>query len=475
MMVKSFILAVVCGGLLCSAAAAQEQDAQPQGAAVETQNTEPIPSVSSGEYKIDASEIKKKPYHFGGFAEFRPVINGLNKDSAFYKLNFYNQKEGGTLQEYNSMFQPDFTLEKGSTRLYLQGNIGQNHTYQGWSNDSRLYQGYLTLKPSNSWIFDMGKKTFKWGKGYAWNPVAFLDRPKDPTDPDLALEGYWAASAQYLRSFHGRLKTFSFTSVLLPVFYNVYGNNGVNNSFVGSQSNLSGGSSQVPPNQVNAVEKAYFLLYDTDIDFTFFKGQTKTTRYGLDFSRNIGTKVEVHGELAAIKDFQKNVIDSSGLPHSSTYNALNYLLGTRYLSSKLTTYLLEYYRNGTGLTTGQMQDYFSYVDKGYSTYLSTGKAASIQKASNMSSNYGRNSPMQNYLYLRISQDQPFGRLYYTPVISSIMNLNDGSFQVIPELVCTRITNWELRFRTYVPVGSKNTEFGEKQNNYRVEFRVRRFF
>ena len=81
-----------------------------------------------------------------------------------------------------------------------------------------------------------------------------------------------------------------------------------------------------------------------------------------------------------------------------------------------------------------MQDYYSYVDKGYSTYLSTGNAGPMQKASNMSSNYGRNSPMQDYLYLRISQDQPFGRLYYTPAISSIMNLNDGSFQVIPELV-----------------------------------------
>ena len=92
------------------------------------------------------------------------------------------------------MLQPDFSLEKGFARIYLQGNISQGNTYQGWSNDSRLYQGYLTLKPSDSWSFDVGKKTFKWGKGYAWNPVAFLDRPKDPTDPDLALEGFTGVS-----------------------------------------------------------------------------------------------------------------------------------------------------------------------------------------------------------------------------------------------------------------------------------------
>ena len=100
MMPKSLILVAVWGGLLCSTAAAQEQDSQPQGAVVETQNTEPSPSVSSGDYKIDASEIKKRPYHVGGFAEFRPVLNGLDNGAAFYKTNFYNLKQGGTLQEY---------------------------------------------------------------------------------------------------------------------------------------------------------------------------------------------------------------------------------------------------------------------------------------------------------------------------------------------------------------------------------------
>ena len=63
----------------------------------------------------------------------------------------------------------------------------------------------------------MGKKVFKWGKGYAWNPVAFIDRPKDPNDPDLALEGFWAISGDYIKSFSGPLKTLSFTPVFLPV------------------------------------------------------------------------------------------------------------------------------------------------------------------------------------------------------------------------------------------------------------------
>ena len=191
MIAKRLIVAVVWGAFLCSWAVAQGEDVKPPEAAVEAQKAESTSSVSSGDYKIDAAEIKKKPYHLGGFAEFRPVVDGLDHNSVMYKTNFYNLKQGGTVQEYNSRLQPDLTLEKGIARLYLQGNISESHTYQGWANDSKLYQGYLTLRPSESWIFDVGKKTFKWGKGYAWNPVAFIDRPKDPTDPDLAQEGFW--------------------------------------------------------------------------------------------------------------------------------------------------------------------------------------------------------------------------------------------------------------------------------------------
>lgn len=45
----------------------------------------------------------------------------------------------------------------------------------------------------------------RWGKGYAWNPVGFVERPKDPNDPELAREGYWMASADYIVNFTGPL------------------------------------------------------------------------------------------------------------------------------------------------------------------------------------------------------------------------------------------------------------------------------
>jgi len=35
--------------------------------------------------------------------------------------------------------------------------------------------------------------------------------------------------------------------------------------------------------------------------------------------------------------------------------------------------------------------------------------------------------------------------------------------------------WELRFRTAFIAGARNTEFGEKQNDYRMELRIGYYF
>ena len=56
-----------------------------------------------------------------------------------------------------------------------------------------------------------------------------------------------------------------------------------------------------------------------------------------------------------------------------------------------------------------------------------------------------------------------------------INLQDGSLVVIPELTYSPVTNLELRFRTPVLIGGKGTEYGAKQNDYRIDLRVRYYF
>ncbi len=415
------------------------------------------PGASAEEYKLDLSEIEKKPYHIGGYGEFRPVLNGLDQSAALYKVKFYNRDEGKTTEEYNFKGLLEGSYEKDNARLIVRFNYDLNHTYEGWSDEGKLYEGYLSLKPSSSVSLDLGKKTLKWGKGYAWNPLAFIDRRKDPDEPDLALEGFWAGSADYIQCFEGPLKTLSFTPVVMPV------SEKVNDDF----SKVEG---------INVAGKLYFLLYDTDIDLIAFTGGSRTTRYGIDFSRNISTNFEIHGEFAYIEDFQKRLVDANGNVSSKDYDAISYLLGIRYLTQTDTTFIFEYYRDGTGYTKNEIQDFYHFINKGYTQYLLTGNDSLLKKASNvMAGSYGRPNPMTDYLYLRVSQKEPLDILYFTPALTSILNLRDQSFSIAPEALYTGITNLELRLKAMFLVGRGDTEFGEKPNEYRLEFRARFYF
>jgi hypothetical protein len=425
--------------------------------------------LAAEEYKFEASEIEKKPYHLGGLAEVKPVLNVLDKSAALYKTTFYNQNVGDTTEEFNSRLQLEGSYEQGIARYFFRASQELNNTYQGWSHPGRLYEGYMSLKPSDSYHLDIGKKVFKWGKGYAWNPVAFIDRPKDPNDPDLAMEGFWAVTGDYIKSLSGPLKTLAFTPVFLPVV------DPMNTDFAQNPANPNQPSSTIPSN-ANIAAKLYLLLYDTDIDFIYFTGGSKTTRYGLDFSKNITTSWEVHGELGFIEDFSKRVVSSDGNVSNQDYDALSYLLGIRYLTEKSTTYILEYFYNGAGYTEGQMDDFYSFVNRGYDLFLKTGNSSQISKAANLAQGgYGRNTPEREYLYLRISQLEPFDILYFTPAITWIVNLKDQSFSLTPELLYTGITNLELRLKTFFIVGRGGTEFGEKPNDYRIELRARYYF
>ena len=83
--------------------------------------------------------------------------------------------------------------------------------------------------------------------------------------------------------------------------------------------------------------------------------------------------------------------------------------------------------------------------------------------------------MRDYLYLRTIQKEPFDILYFTPAISWIFNIRDRSFSLSPEFLYTGITNLELRLKASFIVGEQDTEYGEKRNDYRAEFRFRYYF
>ncbi len=88
---------------------------------------------------------------------------------------------------------------------------------RGSDHDSRMYDAYGGWQIDPRSNVELGKRALRWGKGYAWNPVAFLERAKDPSDPELAREGFVMATGSWVRSFEGPLlQTLALTAAVVP-------------------------------------------------------------------------------------------------------------------------------------------------------------------------------------------------------------------------------------------------------------------
>ena len=415
-------------------------------------------------YEVDLQEIEKeiqrtaaKAYSLGGFLEFQPILFGIDRDSAFSRLQFFKRHQDSTFEQYNFRLRLEGSYTKDPFSVFFKTDTHVGNDFQGWDEDVRLFEGYLSFKPTSSLALEAGKKLVKWGKGYAWNPVSFIDRPKNPEDPEEALEGATVISADLIQSFDGPLKTVALNTTLVPVYEHI-------NAKFGEL------------NHVNFASKLYFLLYDADVDLMVFTGASRTTRYGFDFSKNLTTNVEIHGEWAVINNLKSTFVDERGHGFVHESEAMSYLLGLRYLTERETTYIFEYYRNGTGFSRKQMKDFFTFVDHSYGDFLSTGNESGLNRGSQLVKGaYGKPNPAQHYLYFRVSQKEPFDILYFTPALTSILNLADGSLVAIPELAYSPVTNLDLRLRAAFLLGGNKTEYGEKQNDYRLELRLRYYF
>jgi hypothetical protein len=409
------------------------------------------------EYTFDLSEIEKKAFQLGGYLEFRPVWFGLDRYSSFYKLRYFDLEDGKSIEEYNFNALLDASYESGIFKAKIRTNTDITKSYEGWSHKTTLFESYLSVKPSLSFHFDIGKKRMKWGKGYAWNPAAFIDRKKNPNDPDLALEGYVVLSMDYIKSFQGKLKTITITPFLLPVWEHV-------NSTFGKLNKLNFGG------------KVYFLFYDTDIDFMFLSGGSQPLRFGMDFSRNITSNFEIHGEIAYIPEYSKNVLHEDATLIEERFASTDYLFGIRFLTKTNTTFIFEYFKNESGYARNDMEIFYSLIEQAHQTYLSSMDDSGLKFLSNESSQaYRTFAPMKDYLYLRVSQKEPWNILYFFPSLTSIFNLNDKSFSLTPELLYNPITNLELRAKITFLIGKHGSEFGEKQNDFRLEIRGRYYF
>ncbi len=411
------------------------------------------PGITQDEYSFDMSAYEKSPFEFGGYAELRLEHARLNTDAAIYQLNIFDGKQPETNNRYATTLQLEGRYQQDEFTAYARLNPTAFKDDFIDHSEIEVHEAYLSWQAKTSLALDVGKKLIKWGKGYAWNPVGFVERPKDPNEPDLAREGFTVVSGDWIKSLTGDLQTISVTPVFLPVTENV------NKDFGSEDNNFAG--------------RVYMLYKDTDIDFLFLSQGSRAARYGLDFSRNISTNFEVHGEWAYINDVDRLLLDDQGNPGTQAEDVISWLLGLRYLTENDTTYIAEYYHNGAGFTEDQMRVFYQLVED--APFQPDVDAAFNAVRNLANAGFVSQNVMRDYLYVRIMQKEPFDLLYVIPAITAIINLVDHSYNIAPEVSYTGINNLELRFKFNFLQGDEFSEFGEKLNDSKFELRARYFF
>ena len=399
---------------------------------------------------FDLAAFEKKPFELSGYLEVKPEYQRLDRDAALYALQFAGETRD-TLARTGAAAELSGVYRHDDVRLHATAHASGVHDARDTTRDLQFYEAYGAWQARANVAVEAGKRTLRWGKGYAWSPVAFYERAKDPTDPELAREGFVMLTGDVVRSFDGALKTLAFTPVVLPVSDDV-------NTEYGAGAHWNPGA------------KLYALWYDTDIDLMVAAEGSRGARAGLDFSRNLGTNLEIHGEWARFNDVPRTVLTTGNKILNEQRTIYGTLLGLRYLTEHEATFIVEYYRNDGGYRADEMRHFYDLVRA--STTNPSLKPVAAQAARG---GYSAPNALRDYLYLRVSQKEPFDILYFTPAITVMLNRNDDSATLIPELGYTGITNFDLRLRAQFNRGARNSEFGEKPLDARVEFRGQYYF
>ena len=406
--------------------------------------------VAAESHGSGAAGSEPKPFEFGGYVEAKFTRYQLNRDGAFYHVAFAGQPQRGTLDRTSAMLMLTGTARAGEWLLRFGTHSEVENDQMAHESESRFDELFSSWKPRPDFTLDAGKIVLKWGKGYSWNPVAFVERPKDPSDPRLPREGYTMVATTVTQNLPGALGTVAFIPLLLPVTESV-------NSDFGRHGHL------------NVAGRLQLLYRDTDIDFYFLNKGSRSRRFGADFSHDLTDDLEIYGEWARISAQDFRLTTPAGADYTRREAASSYLAGMRYRTQRRASVIVELQHNGTGFSTDEFRDFIALVDN--AVQAGAGSALTERAQRLADGGFGRLKPLRNYLYVRASQSA----LPFTPSIRATVNLQDGSYSIAPELLYNIRGQWGLRARFTLLSGGPATEYGEKYYSRRVELRLHYHF
>lgn len=395
-------------------------------------------------FEIPGKESQEPKLELSGNSNVIWSLLETQEMSPFYQLQFYGQDH------------LDPNLSQYQVQLYLNGdykidNVGFHvKTHCSYLSEDAvegtLLEAYNNLNIFNSISIEIGKRTYNWGKGYAFNTVGYVNPEKDPENPELAKEGIMSGGFEWIKSFNSDiLRTLAFTFVTIPPIADINGKYGrwETTAFA---------------------SKIYFLFFNTDIDILGSYNDQDSCEIGFDLSKNLLENLEIHAEVSYYPDRNKNILEGNTL-RSFEVEGLSSLIGSRFLTGFNWTIIGEYYHHAAGMNRDEYQDYLTYLQNS----CVSGDASVIQNAKRITKDYfGSKTLMQDYAYLKIIKQDPFGILYFVIQPNILYNLNDNSYILTPEISYKPYTNIELLLRGSFCFGDDDSEFGSKQIERRHE-------
>lgn len=342
--------------------------------------------------------IETKPYEYSGYIKGDYKYQSINESSTSYPSK-NKSSQNSYLGELFLNYQ--YFIDKYTFHFDFMANYDNTDSVE--ENTNIINQGFIHYKHDSNHQLYLGKKAAKWGKGYYINPVAFIDRKKDPNDPESNREGFIQFNYKYNKVFSKRVqstKKSDLKNITLDLVY-IQTSKNTNKDLYNGNSNI-------------VALKTYLLYKDIDIDFIYAYNDKDTNKVGGDFSTNIETNFEIHGEYARFDN-----------------GYYSYLFGIKYLTENSLTILSEYfYQNETQLQNTPFWD-------------------------------------NRYIINSFTQKEPFDVLYFNLYYKNMLNLDDNSHQNKIGMLYTGIKNLDIDFSISKNIGSELTEYGNKliKDNY----------
>lgn len=399
------------------------------------------------DFSFDLQAYQKKPYEFFGHADLMTTHLQVDENAALSRLSFRDQSPQD-FQRYYGELELNGLYRFDNSLISFRGLGNYQHDTLQTLNDRTIQELYWQLQPTTSWQFDIGKKAVKWGKGYAWNPVGFIERPKNPDDPEVNREGYVMLGSEWTHSLNGSIRNISGGLYALPI------SEAVNSDLDDSDTLLM-------------AAKLSLLIDMTDLDFYLSRSSESKSSLGISFASNLSSNLEVHGDFVWREAVERPLLEDGVLQNRSD-SEFQSLIGLRYLDSREITWILEWLHQPQAYRTDQMRTFYQLAA---SEDLNDLQLAQQARAAG----YGLSNAGRNSLYLRASLKDWLDIVYLNAALTLFYNPEDHSSAVTPEWVYIPLKNHELRLRAGFLQGSRWSEYAEKLSDRKVELRWRWYF